>query len=89
LGFLAWQRTSDVSASISDLKRGILVGAIAAKVAGTNVMPAFGLPVPLITPTETAACRELGYQVARFVTTGEMPEISEADIVAAESSAQK
>jgi hypothetical protein len=89
LGFLAWQRTSDLSATVSDLKRGILVGAIAAKVTGTNLMPAVGLPVPLIATTETAACRELGYQIARFVTTGEMPEISEADIVADESNAQK
>ena len=43
----------------------------------------------MIAPTETAACRELGYQIARFVTTGEMPEISEADIAAEETSAQK
>ena len=88
LGFLAWQRTSDVSASLSDLKHGLLLGAIAAKVTGTNVMPAFGLPLPLIAPTETAACRELGYRIARFVTTGEMPESSEAVVAVADPSAR-
>lgn len=78
LGFLAWQRTSDVSATLWDFKRGILVAGIAAKISGIGVMPALVLPVPLIAPTETAACGELGNRIARFVTTGELPENAEA-----------
>jgi hypothetical protein len=74
LGFLAWQRTSDVSATVWDLKRGILAAGIAAKVSGASLMPALMLPVPLIPPTETAACKALGRHLARFVATGEMPE---------------
>jgi hypothetical protein len=46
-------------------------------------MPAVAFPVPLIAPTETAACRELGYHLARFVTTGEVPESTE-DVVGEE-----
>jgi hypothetical protein len=88
LGFLAWQRTSDVSAALWDFKRGILAAAIAAKVSGASAVPAFGLPVPLIAPTETGACRELGYQIARFVTTGIVPEVLEVDVPGYGSTAQ-
>lgn len=77
VGFVAWQRTSDVSATIWDFKRSIRAAGIAAKISGKSVVPAFILAVPLIAPTETAVCRELGYQIARFVTTGEMPETAE------------
>lgn len=80
LGFLAWQRTSNVSATIWEFKRRIVTAGIAAKVAGGSAMPAFGLPVPLIAPTETAACRELGYHIARFVTKGELPATNEAEV---------
>jgi hypothetical protein len=81
LGFLAWQRTSDVSATVWDLKRSILAAGIAAKVSGTSMMPAMMLPVPLIPPTETAVCKELGRHLARFIATGEMPENVETDAV--------
>lgn len=80
-GFLAWQRTSDLSAIVWDLKRGTQIGAIAVKITAINLMPAVILPVPLIAPTETAVCRELGYHLAKFVTTGEVPEIPEAGVV--------
>jgi hypothetical protein len=88
LGFLAWQRTSDLSAVVWDLRRGSQIAAIAAKVTGTNLMPAFGLPVPLIAPTETASCRELGSHLAKFLTTGEVPESKEVDVVKDEPRAQ-
>jgi hypothetical protein len=87
-GFLAWQRTSDVSATVWDFKRGIPTAGIAAKVTGASAIPAFILPVPLIAPTETAACRELGHQIARFVTAGEIPENTETNVGADESKTQ-
>jgi len=77
LGFLAWQRTSDLSAFVWDLKHGMQVAAIAAKITGANLLPAVGLPLPLIAPTETAACNELSTHLARFVTTGKVPESTE------------
>jgi hypothetical protein len=88
LGFLAWQRTSDLSALVWDLKRGMQTAAIAAKVTGTNVMPAFVLPIPIIAPTETAACKALGYHLAQFLTTGKIPESSATGVADDESSAQ-
>lgn len=88
LGFMAWQRASDVSAVVWDLRRGIQIAAIAAKVTGTTLMPALGLPVPLIAPTETASCSALGSHLAKFLTTGEVPESKEVDVVNDEPSAQ-
>jgi len=55
---------------------------------GGSAMPTFGLLVPLIAPTETAACRELGYHIAPFVTTGKIPENTEVDPAGADSDAQ-
>ncbi len=74
---LAWKRTSDISAVVWDLKTGARAGEIAVKVSGANVMPALVLPIPIIAPTETAACSEIGDHLARFITTGEMPAIPE------------
>jgi hypothetical protein len=88
-GFLAWQRTSDVSATVWDFKRGIPAAALAAKVTGASAIPALVIPVPLIAPTETAACRELGHQIARFVTTGEIPENTETNVAGDESKAEE
>jgi hypothetical protein len=88
LGFLAWQRTSNVSATVWDFKQGIPTAGIAAKVSGAGAIPAFVLPVPLIAPTETAACRELAHHIARFVTTGEIPENTETDSARDESKSE-
>lgn len=79
LGLTAWKRMSDLSAVIWDLRTGTAVGSIAAQVSGTNVMPAFVLPVPLIMPTETSACNELGASLTRFLTTGELPKEPEIE----------
>jgi len=71
---MAWKRTSDLSAVVWDLKSVIRAGTIDVEVSGTNVMPAFSfLIIPLIAPTETAACSEIGEHLVRFITTGEMP----------------
>ena len=85
LGFMAWQRTSDLRAVVWDLKRGTQVAALAAKVSGTAVMPAFILPIPLIAPTETAVCSELRSQLVRFITAGVVPESPEPEIVEKEA----
>jgi hypothetical protein len=88
LGLLAWKRTSDLSAVVWDLKSGIRAGTIDVEVSGTNVMPAFFLPIPIIAPTETAACSEIGDHLARFITTGEMPAKPAVGVPADESSSK-
>ena len=88
LGLMAWKRTSDLSAVVWDLKSGIRAGTIDVEVSGTNVMPAFILPIPLIAPTETAACSEIGDHLARFITTGEMPAKPAVGVPADESSSK-
>jgi hypothetical protein len=75
LGFMAWERTSDLFATVWDLGEGRRAARLEAQVSGGNVMIGFVLPVPLIAPTETAACVALAEHVARFVTTGKLPEI--------------
>jgi hypothetical protein len=73
LGLMVWKRTSDLRAIVWDVETGARAGTIGVKVSGTNVMPAFVLPIPIIAPTGTAACEEIGGHLARFVTTGELP----------------
>ena len=74
LGLMAWARKSDLSAVLWDLRAGSRAATIGVQVSGASVLAGFVLPLPLIAPTETAACTELGTRVVRFITTGELPE---------------
>lgn len=67
LGF-AWQdKTTTLAAALWNLERHERVAQEQARSAGATIVPAFLLPIPLVADTHTAACRELGAQVARDV----------------------
>lgn len=69
LGFQWWDRNSDFGVAIWDLKDLSLVGTIKSKAAGTGIMPAFILPIPLYVPrTETAVCQDLGNRLAELLS---------------------
>ncbi len=88
LGFMAWKRSSNLSAVVWDLKSGVRTGMVDVETSGINVVPAFMFPIPLIAPTETAVCRKLGQSLARYVTSGELPVEPEVVIPAEESSSE-
>ncbi|MFZ5555290.1 MAG: hypothetical protein ACOZDY_00985 [Pseudomonadota bacterium] len=73
LGF-AWQdKTTTLAAALWDLERRERVAQEKARTEGTTIVPAFVLPIPLIADTHTAACQELGAQVARGVLGRPLP----------------
>jgi len=74
LGFMAWERTTDLSATVWDLGSGTRAGTVDANISGASIMPAFVLPVPFIAPTETTACHALGTRLIRFLSGNPPPE---------------
>ena len=70
IGLMAGIRRSHLSARVWDLRHGVFAGTIGVKVAGGAVMPAYILPVPLMAPTESTACAELGTRLVAFVGGG-------------------
>lgn len=69
LGLSWWDRKSDFGLIIWDLQNKHLVGDMAAQAAGTGIMPALGLPVPLYVPaTESAVCKEMGIRLAEWLS---------------------
>lgn len=74
LGF-AWQdRVTSLAAALWNLERRERVAQEQARSEGTTIVPALLLPVPLIADTHTAACQELGAQVARDVMGEAAPQ---------------
>lgn len=69
LGVLSWDNTSNYEASIWDIREGKSLGVISAEATGTSVVPAIGLPIPLIARTKTASCKSLAAQL-RLALTG-------------------
>lgn len=74
MGLVAGIRRSHLSARVWDIRRGVFAGTIGVKVAGVLVMPAYYLPVPLMAPTESTACAELGTRLVAFVGGDGPPE---------------
>ncbi len=74
MGLMAGIRRSHLSARVWDLRHGVFAGTIGVKVAGVLVMPAYFLPVPLMAPTESTACAELGTRLVAFVGGDGPPE---------------
>lgn len=69
LGLSWWNRKSDFSFLIWDLKHMHRLGKVGAKSAGTGLMPAFGLPIPLYVPaTESAVCKNIGTRFAELLS---------------------
>lgn len=64
LGLMWGKRDSFIEAQVLELSRpGELAHAEAGR-SGSAVLPMFGLPLPFIPPTQSAACRELGKALA-------------------------
>ncbi len=63
LGVLSWDNNSNYEASIWDVREGESLGIISAEATGTSVVPALGLPIPMIARTKSASCRSLADQL--------------------------
>ena len=66
-GLLWWEKDSDYEASVWDLRQVASAGQVAADVNGMSIMPAVVIPVPLIAPTQTTACKRLSDQLKLFL----------------------
>lgn len=70
IGVLSWDNNSDYEATIWDVGAGESLGIISSEATGTSVIPALGVPIPLIARTKTASCKGLAEQL-RVVLDGE------------------
>jgi len=70
LGVLSWDNTSNYEASIWDLSEGESLGIISAEATGTSVVPAIGIPIPLLARTKTASCQGLANQLKSVLLRG-------------------
>ncbi len=68
IGFAWKDRESALDATVWDLKDAAMAGTLEASASGTAAILCYGVPIPLISPTETEACAELGQRVADFLT---------------------
>jgi hypothetical protein len=67
LGYGWWKRNSNVNADIWDVTSKIARN-ISAQASGTGQMPVFLIPIPVYIPaTESAACREIGARLAKYL----------------------
>ncbi len=69
-GLMWWEKDSDYEASVWDLQQVASAGQVAADVNGMSIMPAVVIPVPLIAPTQTTACKRLSNQLKLFLHEG-------------------
>ncbi len=67
VGLVSWDNDSNYEASIWDLREGESMGIISSEAAGTTVIPAIGLPIPLIARTQTASCKGLADQLSTML----------------------
>ena len=66
---LTWfEKESDYEATVWDLSGSHTVGQVSADINGMSVIPAVVIPVPLIAPTQTTACKRLADQLESFIT---------------------
>lgn len=69
-GMMWWEKDSDYKASIWDLHQLASAGQVATDVNGMSFMPAVIIPVPLVAPTQTTACKRLADQLRLFIVEG-------------------
>jgi hypothetical protein len=67
LGFMWRGEKTLLDAALWSIDNGGPVRREAAKAEGTSVMPAFGLPIPLLAATQTEVCAELGARIATAI----------------------
>jgi len=69
LGVSWWDRRSELEVDVWDLRNKGHAGSLQASAAGTGIMPAFGLPIPLYLPaTKSAVCQTLGLNLAKWLS---------------------
>jgi hypothetical protein len=69
-GFGMWDKLSDYEAEIWDLNSGEALGKVSARATGTSYVPAVIIPVPIIAPTQSAACDGVAEQLADLIRPG-------------------
>ena len=69
-GLMWWEKDSDYEASVWDMKQLASAGMVSTDVNGMSFMPAVVVPVPLIAPTQTTACKRLSDQLRMFLVEG-------------------
>ena len=66
---LTWfEKDSDYQATVWDLQQLTSAGSVSADINGMSVIPAVVIPIPLIAPTQTTACKRLANQLRVFLT---------------------
>lgn len=63
MGVLSWDNNSNYEASIWDIAEGLSLGIISSEATGTSVVPAVGVPIPLIARTKSASCKSMAEQL--------------------------
>jgi hypothetical protein len=66
-GFAWWEKDSSYAASVWDLKNVATSGSVTTQVSGFSMMPAVVIPIPLIAPTQTTACKQLATELREFL----------------------
>jgi hypothetical protein len=69
LGLSWWDRKSELSLVVWDLKNRTCAANVEAKSAGTGIMPAFLLPIPFYVPaTRSAVCNEIANRLGKLLS---------------------
>ncbi len=71
LGLLWWEDDAEYEAVIWDMQTLKSMGKIAVEASGTSYVPAVIIPIPLLAPTQSAACRGVASQLKNFFTRPE------------------
>ncbi|MEX1032005.1 MAG: hypothetical protein WDZ30_01465 [Cellvibrionaceae bacterium] len=70
-GFGTWDKESEYEASIWDYDTHKLLGKVSTDAAGTSYMPALIVPIPIIAPVQSSACKGMAEQLRAFYTSSE------------------
>lgn len=65
-GFGSWDKTAEYEASIWDYRTKQLIGKVSSTADGTSYMPAIIIPIPIIAPVQTDACKGMAVQLRSF-----------------------
>lgn len=68
LGLLWWEDDAEYEAVIWDMQSLKSMGKIAVEASGTSYVPAVIIPIPLLAPTQSAACRGVAKQIGEFLS---------------------
>lgn len=68
LGLLWWEDDAEYEAVIWDMQSLKSMGKIAVEASGTSYVPAIIIPIPLLAPTQSAACRGVAKQIGEFLS---------------------